>query len=64
MVEWGGHHGGWGGGALPPSYIVKKCPVTVAGNDFGHALLIGKNKLTHPSPASRNTEVSPLQACN
>jgi hypothetical protein len=24
MVEWGGHHGGWGG-ALAPSYIVKKC---------------------------------------
>jgi hypothetical protein len=26
MVEWGGHHGGWGGFG-PPSYIVKKCPV-------------------------------------
>jgi hypothetical protein len=25
MVEWGGHHGGWGGFG-PPSYIVKKCP--------------------------------------
>ena len=28
MVEWGGHHGGWGGFG-PPSYIVKKCPATV-----------------------------------
>ena len=25
MVEWGGHHGDWGGFG-PPSYIVKKCP--------------------------------------
>jgi hypothetical protein len=25
MIEWGGHHGGWGGFG-PPSYIVKKCP--------------------------------------
>ena len=25
MVEWGGHHEGWGGFG-PPSYIVKKCP--------------------------------------
>jgi hypothetical protein len=25
MVEWGGHHGGWGGFG-PPSCIVKKCP--------------------------------------
>jgi hypothetical protein len=23
MVEWGGHHGGWGG-----HYIVKKCPAS------------------------------------
>ena len=27
MVEWGGHHGDWGGFG-PPSYIVKKCPAT------------------------------------
>jgi predicted nucleic acid-binding Zn finger protein len=25
MVEWGSHHGGYGGFG-PPSYIVKKCP--------------------------------------
>jgi hypothetical protein len=29
MVEWGGHHGGWGGFG-PPSYIVKKCPANIA----------------------------------
>jgi hypothetical protein len=29
MVEWGGHHGGWGGFG-PPSYIVKKCPEVLA----------------------------------
>ena len=29
IVEWGGHHGDWGGFG-PPSYIVKKCPVTLA----------------------------------
>jgi hypothetical protein len=31
MVEWGGHHGGWGGFG-PPSYIVKKCPALGAPN--------------------------------
>ena len=36
MVEWGGHHGGWGGFG-PPSYIVKKCP------EFGYSE--GKERL-------------------
>ena len=32
MVEWGGHHGGWGGFG-PPSYIVKKCPGVSSDSD-------------------------------
>ena len=33
MVEWGGHHGDWGGFG-PPSYIVKKCPVLMDVNKW------------------------------
>ena len=33
MVEWGGHHGGWGGFG-PPSYIVKKCPAVETGRIY------------------------------
>ena len=33
MVEWGGHHGGWGGFG-PPSYIVKKCPAIYQASNY------------------------------
>jgi hypothetical protein len=36
MVEWGGHHGGWGSFAPPPSYIVKKCPGSI-GQKYHHS---------------------------
>ena len=41
MVEWGGHHGGWGGFG-PPSYIVKKCPGIRTLNDLINVVLINR----------------------
>ena len=46
MVEWGGHHGGWGGFG-PPSYIVKKCPVNGAVTRMATSTAITRANLKH-----------------
>ena len=46
MVEWGGHHGGWGGFG-PPSYIVKKCP----GKFYIHLLDLTLRLMFHSATA-------------
>ena len=55
MVEWGGHHGGWGGFG-PPSYIVKKCPAILMKTGLNNVLLptlfIAVNNIVTPDSGS------------